>query len=236
MYKNFLFDVDGTLLPMDMEVFIKLYLGALCKRFCPSLNIAPETLTNAIWSGTGAMIKNDGALTNREVFWNTANLVCNKNISEFESDFDDFYKNEFVSSKDGTSLNPYAKKCVDFIKSTGATLIAATNPIFPQVATFRRLEWAGVNAKDFDYITVYENSNFCKPNLKYYEEICKKQNINPTESIMIGNDVDEDLCAKELGFDTFLITDCLINKSNKDYSSFKHGSFEDFYNFLTNLN
>ena len=33
MYKNFLFDLDGTLLPMDMEYFTKLYLSALCKRF-----------------------------------------------------------------------------------------------------------------------------------------------------------------------------------------------------------
>lgn len=38
---------------------------------------------------------------------------------------------------------------------------------------------------------------------------------------MVGNDVDEDLCSAELGFDTFLITDCIINRNDKDYSSYK---------------
>ena len=49
---------------------------------------------------------------------------------------------------------------------------------------------------------------------------------------MIGNDVDEDMCAAMLGFDTYLITDTIVNRENKDYSQYKNGSFEDFYEFL----
>ena len=51
---------------------------------------------------------------------------------------------------------------------------------------------------------------------------------------MIGNDIDEDMCSENLGFDTYLITDTIINRNNKDYSVYKHGTFEEFYNdFLT---
>ena len=46
---------------------------------------------------------------------------------------------------------------------------------------------------------------------------------------MIGNDVDEDLCSAKLGFDTYLITDTIVNRDNKDYSDYKNGSFEEFY-------
>ena len=62
-----------------------------------------------------------------------------------------------------------------------------------------------------------------------FEEICKKQDIKPEDSIMIGNDVDEDLCSAKLGFDTYLITDTIVNRDNKDYSDYKNGSFEEFY-------
>ena len=65
--------------------------------------------------------------------------------------------------------------------------------------------------------------------VKKIEEICKKQDIKPEDSIMIGSDVDEDLCSAKLGFDTYLITDTIVNRDNKDYSDYKNGSFEEFY-------
>ncbi len=233
MHKNYLFDLDGTLLPMDTDKFTKLYFSAICKRFCPILGVDADTLVKAIWAGTKAMIKNDNTRLNNEVFWETASTVLNRDMTAYVEQFDDFYKNEFIAAKEATAFTPYTKKCVDYIKANGGRLIVATNPIFPEVAQRRRLEWAGVSPDDFEFITGYENSGSCKPNLKYYEAICKKCGIKPDESIMIGNDVDEDMCTSKLGFDTFLITDCIINRENKDYSMHKNGTFEDFYNFLT---
>ena len=155
-------------------------------------------------------------------------------LRKYTGDFDDYYNNEFIAAKQATSVNPFAKKSVEYIKKNGGRLIAATNPIFPEIATRRRLEWAGVSPDDFEFITVYENSGFCKPNLKYFEMICERCSISPEESIMIGNDVDEDLCSSKLGFDTYLITDCIVNRANKDFSKYKNGTFETFYNdFLT---
>lgn len=233
-YKNYLFDLDGTLLPMNMESFIKLYFSSLCKRFVPVLHIESDMLVKAVLSGTEAMTKNDNSKLNKEVFWETASKVCDMDLRKYTGDFDDYYNNEFIAAKQATSVNPFAKKSVEYIKKNGGRLIAATNPIFPEVATRRRLKWAGVSPDDFEFITVYENSGFCKPNLKYFEMICERCSISPEESIMIGNDVDEDLCSSKLGFDTYLITDCIVNRANKDFSKYKNGTFETFYNdFLT---
>lgn len=229
MYKNYLFDLDGTLLPMDMEKFVKLYFSSLCKRCTPVIKIEPDALIKAMWAGTDAMTKNDNSRTNREVFWETAGKVSGADLEKFDDLFTDYYENEFIVPKDATSFTHYAKKSIDFIKKNGGRLIAATNPIFPFVATKRRLEWAGVSPDDFELVTTYENFGCCKPNLKYFEEICKKQDIKPEDSIMIGNDVDEDLCSAKLGFDTYLITDTIVNRDNKDYSDYKNGSFEEFY-------
>ena len=39
MIKNIFFDLDGTLLPMEQEAFMKAYFTELCNRVCPVLHI-----------------------------------------------------------------------------------------------------------------------------------------------------------------------------------------------------
>lgn len=43
MYKNILFDVDGTLLPMDVHEFVKYYFGSLCEKMIPVLKNRTES-------------------------------------------------------------------------------------------------------------------------------------------------------------------------------------------------
>ena len=236
MYKNFLFDLDGTLLPMDMGRFVDKYIESICRRFSPETGIDPKRFAKGIWTGAGAMAKNDGNCLNIDVFWQAMNEVCDRDMRVFTDDFDDYYRNEFIAAKEATSVNPYARKSVAYIKQLGGRLIAATNPIFPKTATYRRIEWAGLDVSDFEYITTYDNSTCCKPNLNYFADICSVCGIVPEESIMIGNDVDEDMCASRLGFSTYLITDCLINRKDKNINVYNHGTFEDFFKSLLRKN
>ena len=63
--------------------------------------------------------------------------------------------------------------------------------------------------------TVYDNSYHCKPNPAYYQDLIDTLNLNPSECLMVGNDVDEDMVAAgKVGLHTFLLTDCIINKNN----------------------
>lgn len=50
MIKTILFDLDGTLLPMDQEEFVKLYFGQLARTFAREFE--PEQLTRSIWDAT----------------------------------------------------------------------------------------------------------------------------------------------------------------------------------------
>lgn len=54
-----LFDLDGTLLPMDQEAFTTGYFKSLAKKLAP-YGYEPKSLVDAIWAGTAAMVKNDG--------------------------------------------------------------------------------------------------------------------------------------------------------------------------------
>ena len=65
MIKTVIFDLDGTLLPMDQEAFTKYYFGLLAKKLAPH-GYEPEKLIKSIWAGTAAMVKNDGSRTNEE--------------------------------------------------------------------------------------------------------------------------------------------------------------------------
>ncbi len=232
MYKNFLFDLDGTLLPMDMKYFVELYVAAFCKCMAPVTKIESKPLMDSIWASVAQMAKNDGDCLNETVFWRTMNSRCKRDMRVFSDNFDSFYRGEFSVCRAATKVQPLSRITVDFIKQHGGNIIVATNPVFPKSATYTRINWAGLNPNDFSYITTYDNSSACKPNLNYFEEICSVCGIHPEESLMIGNDVDEDMISSRLGFDTFLVTDCLINRSDKSLSLFRHGDFEDLFDFI----
>ena len=82
--------------------------------------------------------------------------------------------------------------------------------------TLNRIKWANLDYNDFSYISTYENSSYCKPHIKYYEEIIKKLNLNKEECIMIGNDTKEDYAITQLDIPCIILKDNLMNKANLD--------------------
>lgn len=232
---TFIFDLDGTLLPMpDLELFIKVYFDSLSKKFV-SYGIEPNSLKKAVRDGLFAMIKNDGSMTNEERFWQILCGIMGENAKSLEPIFYDFYKNEFSEARITTGTNPKAAMCIKLLKEKGYRVVLATNPVFPKIATYTRISWAGLDTNDFELITTYENSSYCKPNLKYYEEILSGLGRKARECIMVGNDVKEDMCASELGMDTFLLTECLINSENSDIGIYKHGNFDELLKMIRQL-
>ena len=233
MIKAVLFDLDGTLLPMDEEYFKKIYFGAVYKKIA-YLGYTLDELLKVIWYGTKAMIQNDGSQTNEELFWKKFIEVHPDRLEENKENFVDFYSNIFPTLGHTCGYQPLAKDFIKALKDKGYEVIIASNPIFPIVATKARIRWAGCNPDDFKYITAYENSRFSKPNLKYYEEVLEKTGYKPDEVIMVGNDVREDMIVNKLGIDSYLITDCLLNLDNEDINKYKHGNFEEIMNLVLN--
>ena len=95
-----------------------------------------------------------------------------------------------------------------------------------------RIRWAGLDVSDFECITTYENSRYCKPNPESYNEILYKMNLQSKECLMVRNDVAEDMTARAVGINVFLLTDCLINKEQKDISLYPHGGFAKLLNYV----
>ena len=210
-----LFDLDGTLLPMDQDLFMKYYFGELAKKLVP-LGYSKDTLVADVWTGTKAMVMNDGSKTNEQAFWELFESVYGKERLKDKELFDDFYVNEFNKVKVCCHENPYAREIVDFVKSKGLKLILATNPLFPYDGQVTRLSFIGLKEDDFDYITSYETSCYAKPNPLYYQEILDKCGLNANEVIFFGNSERDDVeGASKLGIDTTLVGDYLIKSENK---------------------
>ena len=235
MITTILFDLDGTLVPMDQDVFAKEYFTRIAT-YMTKYGYEPQKLIDTIWRGTGAMIKNNGTQTNEQAFWEVAESVYGEKIRKDKSHFDDFYLQEFDKIKEVCGFNQEASEIVYQLKKKGYRVVLATNPIFPQQATKWRIGWAGLKPDAFELYTTYENINYCKPNLAYYQEILKRMNVTPEECVMVGNDVDDDMIAIQIGMRAFLLTDCLINKGEKDISLYPHGTFSDFLDYLQMLN
>ena len=229
--KAVLFDLDGTLLPMDQDAFVKKYLDLLAQKFAP-YGYEPKKLVDAIWAGTSAMVKNDGKRNNEEVFWKVFSEMYETKGKDDIDLFDEFYRNEFAGAKEVCSLNPQAVETVLKLKEKGFRIVLATNPLFPSIATQNRIRWAGLKPEDFEFYTTYETSRYCKPNPKYYVDIMQQINVKPEECLMVGNDVTEDMVAQEIGMKVFLLTDCLINREQKDISVYPHGSFASLLDYI----
>ncbi len=231
---TFLFDLDGTLLPMDQDAFMEAYFHALSLKMLP-YGIDPKKLVQLVWTGTKAMIENDGSMTNEQRFWTTFTGVGGEELRKLLPVFEDFYRKEFIAAKKTTTYRPEAGDCIRLLKEKGYRLVLATNPLFPRIATLNRIGWAGLKEEDFDWITTYENSSYCKPSLEYYKAILGEIGKEPSECIMVGNDVREDMCVSELGMGTYLLTECLLNKEEGDLSSYHHGGFPEFFEYIEQL-
>mgnify|MGYP004551037005 FL=1 len=232
--KAVLFDLDGTLLPMDQEVFVKDYLGRMAAFLVPH-GYDPEKLIKAVWKGTGAMVKNDGKARNEDVFWAVFDRVMERDGRADNALFDEFYQREFQKSRNSCGFQPAAAPAVREIRDMGYRVILATNPLFPAIATQSRIRWAGLEPEDFECITTYENARYCKPNPDYYREILGKLNLDPGDCLMVGNDVVEDMVVETLGMKAFLLTDCLINRNQADISRYPSGGFPELLQYVRSL-
>ena len=232
--KAVLFDLDGTLLPMDQEKFVKDYFGRIARYLAP-YGVDPNALVDAIWRGTGAMMKNDGSMTNEDRFWQTVSGLLGENIRDKEPFFERFYIEEFDKVRASCGFDAEAAPAVRTLAERGYRLILATSPIFPAIATEKRLEWTGLMTDEFEYITTYENSRFCKPSLDYYRGILEHCGLAPDECIMVGNDVGEDMVAERLGSYVYLVTRDLINRGGSDISAYHKGTLAQLPDYIDSL-
>jgi HAD superfamily hydrolase (TIGR01549 family) len=197
-----LFDLDGTLLSNDMNVFLPHYFGLLAAHVSPIL--PPERFMAHLMQAVEVMLANDGRATNEEVFAEAFYPLAGRSREEMEPLFVEFYETKFPSLEQYTQRKPEARQVVQLAFDLGYDVAIVTNPLFPATATEQRLAWAGVADFAYRLVTTYENSRAAKPNPLYFEQVLEALGHSPEASLVVG-DEDMDMVAAHLGCRTFLV-------------------------------
>lgn len=229
-YKAVFFDLDGTLLPMELEQFMGAYFSTLAE-YMAHVGLDPQTGKAALGAGVKAMMASDGTATNHDVFWNTfkAAMGSGQIPGDLEALMSAYYETTFGTIGKDVKPNPASAHAVRTLTEKGYRLVCATMPMFPRRAVEWRLEWAQVDPQSFELITTYENSRSTKPRTAYYQGILDATGLQAHDVLMVGNNTLEDGAAAKIGCDVFLITDFLLEgDGGLDVSATPHGTMAEF--------
>ncbi len=231
-YRALLLDLDGTLIDLDVELFVPAYIRLLAPAF--SKFCEPEVFATHLIGSTRAMVENsEPGLTNEAVFFSDFCVRLGQPYESVFPLFEQFYESEFPLLRGWSRPRSHARELVETARRRGLKLVLATNPLFPLAAVAHRLEWGGLSPDLFDLVTTVENAHFCKPRPDYYLEIAGKIGCSPSDCLMAGNDVQEDLCAAKVGMDTFLVEGMILNRAGGDPQSTYRGSLEDLAKLIS---
>lgn len=235
MLQAILFDLDGTLLPMDNDHFTQVYFQHLAAAAAQWGYTDAQLLVKAVWAGVEAMVKNQGEHSNCDAFWATCAAVMGEGVLKDIPKFSSFYDNQFHQARAATSPAPLARQAVQLAREKAEKVILATNPIFPANADATRLSWIGLKMEDFDWVTDYANSRHSKPNPAYYRDLLEQFHLDPARCLMIGNDVQEDVeAAGAAGIPAWLLTDNPINRKGSPITC-PGGSYGEMVEYLRAL-
>ena len=191
-YRAICFDLDGTLLPMDIDEFMNVYFRAIAA-FVASRGHDPEPFMAGLRAGTAAMGANDGSRTNAEAFWPVMLAHVDPAEADWRALADEFYATEFGRIGEGFEGDPAVPRVLGELAAKGYPLALTTMPMFPLAAVEWRLRWAGADPAAFARITHYENARSIKPKPRYFAENLAALGVEGTDVLMVGNNTLEDM-------------------------------------------
>jgi FMN phosphatase YigB (HAD superfamily) len=203
MLQGVLFDLDGTLLDVEVDAFLRRYFAALDATASP--RFPGIDLMHSVLASTAVMQTPHIGATNREVFYRDFRERTGVDLDEAWGVFEDFYRDVFPTL--GSDYGPAAgaREAVETAKALGLKVAVATQPIFPRMAIEHRLAWAGLEDIEFDAVTTYEIMHACKPQAAYFRQTAELIGCAPEECLMVGDDGTVDMAAAAAGMATFYV-------------------------------
>lgn len=207
MLKAVLFDLDNTLIFFDEMKFTSTFFPGVAARFADLL--PRDRFAERLMTATLAAHKNDGSMTNRELFLREFIRGTALTPEQVWQRFEQYYDYDFDEVKETVTAPDNASQVLRTIQQRNIKLVVATNPILPLNAQRKRLSWAGLEGIPLALVTHIDNMSYCKPQLGYYRQVCDLIGERPEDCLMVGDDPANDMVAAILGMKTYQTVDSL---------------------------
>lgn len=207
LIRGVLFDLDGTLLDIDIDEFLSRYFASLevaVEGFLDG-STDPGAIMQSIMASTAAMMRPHSGATNQATFYAEFKRLTGLDLTEHWDVFERFYTDVFPDLRGSLGPAPGARAALETARHCGCKVAIATNPIFPRLAIEHRLSWAGFEAHEADVITDYETMCACKPSPEYFRQTATMLGVEPADCLMVGDDRHLDLAAGDIGMRTFYV-------------------------------
>jgi FMN phosphatase YigB (HAD superfamily) len=201
--KYLLFDLDGTLIDFDLKTFIEKYLRLIQANFS-HLQYA-RSVPEWILEGTSVMLTSVESITNKNKFLRYFQDKTKMSEDQIWEIFLQFYQTDYDKLKEITRPVSGAGEFLASAVAQDFNLVLATQPVFPEIAIRKRLLWAGLEKIPFKLVTHIDNMYASKPHKQYYEQILNMLGTTGDTCLMIGNDIEMDMAAKDSGIHTFYL-------------------------------
>ena len=177
MIRAVLFDLDDTLLSLNLTAFLARYVNGASGLLCRASGKVRVNIMAAYaraWLAVEAETRRDRLtneqLINKIVFEQTGIPLDDPAIADMIC----CYERTVVPRMGGGIVRaqpmPGAREAVDCVHDLGLVCALATNPVVSRACDVARLHWAGFDEDDFALISCAENSTRSKPWAGYYEE------------------------------------------------------------------
>ncbi len=205
MVRGVLFDLDNTLVTIDVDAFVEAYSEAMARAVLPGE--AERGLAVMMGASYRLLSVPDAPETNRERLLGA--LAADLGLPAEEL----WQRIETASAAILPGLSrlaapiPGAAWAVREARARGLRVALATNPIYPRSVVVGRMAWAGLDARDVDVIACLEECRSTKPHPAHFRELAAALGLGPDQCLMVGDDPDQDLPARATGMAVHMVGD-----------------------------
>jgi putative hydrolase of the HAD superfamily len=209
MYKNYIFDLYGTLIDIHTDEYSKNFFKKYAK-WLRKQGFSLEwklfyNLYTSLEHEYRAKAMAEGVYTNPEIqiedVFRDVFAINGYDISDEQIYFlcESFRRISLIY----LSLFDDTISCLEGLKTAGKKIYLLSNA--QRSFTWQELELTGL-IKYFDGILISSDEGCMKPDTKFYDICCKRYGLDKSECIMIGNELKSDMAgAKASGIDGFYI-------------------------------
>ena len=217
MLKAVVFDMDSTLLHINLNAFIarlaKDEAELLARAGRTSAAVTLAAFGRGLWTvnyGEGvdtARHAEDDGRTLKNMFDEAFERASGIPLADpVVTDMITYYEREVLPGRNDAVIGARpaegAEEALDLVLGRGLRVALFTNPSFTDACIHTRMGWGRLSDAPFELVTVMENSSWCKPTSAYYLDSLSKLGLAPQEVLMVGNDRNRDFPTPDIGLQT----------------------------------